>query len=86
MKYLALVLLLLAACAAPPTQQQVTSRAVIRNCEAQAAVAASEAKQQNVQVAKEGSATNQSDQKDVETLTSEMRKKTFDSCMLKYAL
>ena len=72
----------------PPAQEAATiAKWAVRNADvARVVVAASEAKQQNVQVAKEGSATNQSDQKDVETLTSEMREKTFDSCMLKYAL
>ena len=86
MRYSPLILLLLAACEAPPTQEQVTSRAVLRNCEVQAATAANEVKQQNVQIVKEGRATSQSDNEDVEARAAEVRKKTFDSCMLKYAL
>ena len=86
MRYLPLILLLLAACEAPPTQSQITSRAVLRNCEVQAASAANEVKQQNVQVVKEGNATSQGDSEVVEARAARVHKETFDSCMLKYAL
>ena len=88
MRHLPLILLplLLAACPAPPTQEQVTSRAVLRNCEVQAATAANEIKQQNVQVVKEGGTTSQSDNEEVAARAAQVQKKTFDSCMLKYAL
>ncbi len=86
MRYLPLILSLLAACAAPPTQEQVTSRAVQRNCEAQGAAAANAVRQQSVQVIKEGSATNQNRNSDIEAQALSAQRKAFKSCMLKYAV
>jgi hypothetical protein len=85
-RYLPLILSLLAACAAPPTQEQVTSRAVQRNCEAQGAAAANAVRQQSVQVIKEGSATDLNRNTDIEAKASDAQRKTFKSCMLKYAV
>ena len=86
MRYLPLILSLLVACAAPPTQEQVTSRAIQRNCEAQGAAAANEVRQQSVQVIKEGSAANQNRNAEVEAKALDAKRKTFKSCMLKYAV
>lgn len=86
MRYLPLVLLLLVACEAPPTQEQATSRAIRRNCEAQGVAAADEVRKQSVQVAKEGGAVNQDDNEDIEAKAAKAQRKTFKSCMLKYAV
>ncbi len=86
MRYLPLILSLLVACEAPPTQDQVTSRAIQRNCEVQSAAAADDVRQQSVQVIKEGSATNQNRNADVEAKALSAQRKTFKSCMLKYAV
>jgi hypothetical protein len=83
---LPLLLVLLVACEAPPTQQQVTSRAVTRNCETQGALAADEIKKQNVQIVKEGGTVNHKDSEDVEARAEQVRRETFKSCMLKYAV
>ncbi len=85
-RYLPLTLSLLVACAAPPTHDQVTSRAIKRNCEAQGTAAADGVRQQSVQVIKEGSATNHSRNSDVEAKALIAQRKTFKSCMLKYAV
>ena len=81
-----LLLLLLVACSAPPTQQEVTSRAVVRNCEAQGAAAAEKVRKQNVQIVKEGDTANQRDSGDVEVRAEQARQKTFKSCMFKYSV
>ena len=86
MRYLLLVLVLLAACEAPPTQQQATSRAVKRNCEAQAAAAGDEIRRQNAQVAKEGNAVDADEQYRVETKASKAEKEMFKECMFKYSV
>lgn len=86
MRYLPLVLVLLAACAAPPTQQQVTSRAVKRNCEAQATAAGEEIRRQSAQVVKEGNVVNTDEQYRVETKASKVEKETFKECMFKYSV
>ncbi len=86
MRYLPLILSLLVACEAPPTQDQVTSRAIQRNCEAQGAAAANEVRQQSVQVIKEGSAANQNRNAEIEAKALDAKRKTFKSCMLKYAV
>ena len=86
MRYLPLFLSLLVACPAPPTHEQVTSRAVQRNCEAQGAAAASEVRQQSVQVIKEGSATDQGRNAEIEAAALGAQRKTFKSCMLKYSV
>jgi hypothetical protein len=85
-RYLLLILSLLVACAAPPTHDQSTSRAIRRNCEAQGAAAAGDVRQQSVQVIKEGSATNQNRNSDIEAAALSAQRKTFKSCMLKYAV
>ena len=86
MRYLPLILSLLVACAAPPTQDQVTSRAIQRNCEAQGTAAANEVRQQSVQMIKEGSAANQNRNAEIEAKALDAKRKTFKSCMLKYAV
>lgn len=86
MRILPLILLLLAACEVPPTQQQVTSRAVIRNCEARAAAAANEVRKQNTQIVKEASEANQKDSTDVEERAEKARQETFKSCMFEYSV
>lgn len=86
MRYLPLVLVLLVACAAPPTQQQVTSRAVKRNCEAQAAAAGEEIRRQSAQIVKEGNVVNTDEQYRVETKASKVEKETFKECMFKYSV
>ena len=86
LRYLPLILLLLVACEAPPTHEQSTSRAIRRNCEAQGVATANEIRQQSVQVVKEGSATNLENNGDIEARALEAQRKTFKSCMLKYAV
>ena len=85
-RILPLILLLLAACEVPPTQQQVTSRAVIRNCEARAAAAADQVRKQNTQIIKEASEANQKDSTDVEERAENVREETFKSCMFEYSV
>ncbi len=86
MRYLPLILSLLVACEAPPTQEQATSRAIKRNCEVRGAAAANEVRQQSVQVIKEGSAANQGRNEDIEAKALVAQRKTFKTCMLKYAV
>ncbi len=64
----------------------MTSRAVQRNCEAQGTAAGNAVRQQSVQVMKEGGATNQNRNADVEAKALSAQRKTFESCMLKYAV
>ena len=80
------VFLLLAACEAPPTHNQVTSRAIERNCETQGESAANELRKESAQVVKEGSATNQNHQQDIEAEAQKAKRDAFKSCMLKYAV
>lgn len=84
-RFLPLLFALLCACPAPPTQQQVTSRAVARNCEAQADIAANEIRKENVQVVKEGSAVEHANG-DIEAKANRVRQEAFKNCMLKYAV
>ena len=86
MRCLPLLLVLLVACEAPPTRPEIRSRAIVRNCEAQGAVAADEVRKQNVQVIKEGAVVDQQDSHDVETRAEQARQETFKSCMLKYSV
>lgn len=86
MRYLPLLLVLLAACDAPPTRPQITSRAIIRNCEAQGAVAAEEVRKQNAQIIKESNTANQKGSSDVEARAEMAREETFKSCMFKYSV
>jgi len=60
--------------------------AIRRNCEAQGAAAAGDVRQQSVQVIKEGSATNQNRNSDIEAAALSAQRKAFKSCMLKYAV
>lgn len=85
-RYLPLILVALAACPAPPTADQLTSRAVKRNCEAQAAAAAEDVRRQNAQVVKEGNAIDDDEQHRVETLADRTREQAFKDCMLKYSV
>jgi hypothetical protein len=85
-RYLPLLLVLLVACDAPPTRPQVTSRAIIRNCEAQGAVAADEIRKQNIQMMKEGSGVDAHDSHEVELRAEQVREQAFKSCMLKYSV
>lgn len=86
MRSLPLLLVFLVACAAPPTAQQVTSRAVKRNCETQAAAAADDIRRQNAQVVKEGNAVDADEQDRVESEASRTREEAFKECMLKYSV
>lgn len=86
MRYLPLLLILLVACDAPPTRPQITSRAIIRNCEAQGAVAADEVRKQNAQIVKEGDTANQKDSADVEARAEKVREETFKTCMYRYSV
>lgn len=78
--------MLLAACAAPPTHEQSTSRAIARNCEAQADIAADDVKKENVQVVKEGGAGGGHANNEVEIKAKKVREDTFKACMLKYSV
>ena len=64
----------------------MTTRAIQRNCKAQGVAAANQTRQQNVQLLKEGSAMNQDHDEAIETKALETQRKTFKSCMLRYAL
>ena len=86
MRHLPLLLALLVACEAPPTADQVTSRAVKRNCEAQASAAADDLRRQNTQLVKEGNTIDPDEQHRVDTRASEIRERTFRECMLKYSV
>lgn len=86
MRFLPLILVLLAACEAPPTQNQVTSRAVKRNCEAQAAQAADDVRRQNAQVVKEGNAVDTDEQYRIDSKASRTEERMFKECMLKYSV
>lgn len=85
-RYLPLIFVLLVACAAPPTAQQVTSRAVKRNCEAQAAAAADDIRRQNAQVVKEGRAIDNDARHRTETSAARIEEQAFKDCMLKYSV
>lgn len=85
-RFLALIVVFLAACDAPPTQEQVTSRAVIRNCEVQGAAAAVEVRKQSAQVVKEGTVTDQNDKASIESKALKAQRDAFKSCMLKYSV
>ena len=65
---------------------ETTSRAVKRNCEAQAAAAADDVRRQSAQVVKEGNAVDEDERYDVETEASRVRERTFKDCMLKYSV
>lgn len=86
MRSLPLLLVFLVACEAPPTAQQVTSRAVKRNCEAQADAAADDIRRQSAQVVKEGNAVDPDEQDRVESEASRTRDEAFKECMLKYSV
>lgn len=86
MRFVPLIFALLAACAAPPTLDEATSRAIARNCEAQADVAANLIRQQNAQVVKEGRATSQDQKGGIEFQVQNAKRDAFKSCMLKYAV
>lgn len=85
-RFLPLMLLLLAACEAPPTQQQVTSRAVVRNCEARGAAAAEKVRKQNTQMIKEGSASAYTPDFDIEARAEKARDTAFKNCMFDYSV
>lgn len=85
-RYLPLILVTLVACPAPPTADQITSRAVKRNCEAQADSAAEDVRRQNAQVVREGRAFDADDRHRVETLADRTREQAFKECMLRYSV
>lgn len=70
--------LLLVACSAPPTPSQATSRAVKRNCEAQADTSAEEVRRQ--------SATLGLQDAEIESRTAKAREQAFAKCMREFAL
>lgn len=70
--------LLLVACSAPPTPSQATSRAVKRNCEAQADTSAEEVRRKSAALGLQNA--------EIESRAAEARERTFASCMREFAL